>query len=90
MKNFNEKLAGELIANVQAAVENAKTLAATTGDLDFELLAMLLQMSLPAKAKGDLLDIMAAVSEVLNESLNKGKDATEDVLTDIRFTPSRN
>ena len=90
MRKLNEKLAGELIDNIQAAIDNCNTLAITTGDTDFMMLALFLKAGLTAKAKGDISEVMESVAGVIDKLVMAGKDATADVLDDPRFTPSRN
>jgi hypothetical protein len=84
MKNMNEKLAAELVDAIATAVENSRTLAITTGDEDFAVLAALLTMLLVAKTKGDLEAIAAAVLPVLSASMNKN-NAAEDLLRGLNF-----
>jgi len=84
MKNMNEKLAAELVDAIATAVENSRTLAITTGDEDFAVLAALLTMLLVAKTKGDLEAIAAAVLPVLSASMNKN-NAAEDLLRGFNF-----
>jgi hypothetical protein len=84
MKNMNEKLAAELVDAVATAVENSRTLAITTGDDEFAVLAALLTMLLVAKTKGDLEAIAEAVLPVLSASMNKN-NAAEDLLRGLNF-----
>jgi uncharacterized protein (UPF0218 family) len=81
---MNEKLAAELVDAIATAVENSRTLAITTGDEDFAVLAALLTMLLVAKTKGDLDAIAAAVLPVLSASMNKN-NAAEDLLRGFNF-----
>jgi hypothetical protein len=84
MRDMNEKLAAELVDAIATAVENSRTLAITTGDEDFAVLAALLTMLLVAKTKGDLEAIAAAVLPVLSASMNKN-NAAEDLLRGLNF-----
>jgi len=84
MKNMNEKLAAELVDAIATAVENSRTLAITTGDDEFAVLAALLTMLLVAKTKGDLEAIAEAVLPVLSASMNKN-NAAEDLLRGLNF-----
>jgi len=84
MKNMNEKLAAELVDAIATAVENCQTLAITTGDGEFAMLAALLTMLLVAKTKGDLDAIAEAVLPVLSAAMNKN-NATEDLLRNLNF-----
>lgn len=61
---MQEQLTRDLIQNVTDAQNNARVLAMLTGDEDFMLLGMLMEMLLVAKAKGDLIDFARAVSDV--------------------------
>ena len=61
---MQEQLARDLIQNVSDATDNANMLALMTGDEDFVLLGMLMEMLLVAKAKGDLVDFAQALSDV--------------------------
>ena len=90
MKNTNERLAAELLDGVNQAVEAAQNLAFRTGDDDFMLLGMMLKAAVTAKSRGDILDMMVAIAGVMEQKTMAGKDATAEVLEDIRFTPSRN
>jgi cell division protein ZapA (FtsZ GTPase activity inhibitor) len=81
---MNEKLAAELVDAIATAVENSRTLAITTGDEEFAVLAALLTMLLVAKTKGDLDAIAAAVLPVLSASMNKN-NAAEDLLRGLNF-----
>ena len=84
MRDMNEKLAAELVDAIATAVENSRTLAITTGDEEFAVLAALLTMLLVAKTKGDLDAIAAAVLPVLSASMNKN-NAAEDLLRGLNF-----
>ena len=84
MRDMNEKLAAELVDAIATAVENSRTLAITTGDEDFAVLAALLTMLLVAKTKGDLEAIAAAVLPVLSAKINKN-NAAEDLLRGLNF-----
>ena len=84
MRDMNEKLAAELVDAIATAVENSRTLAITTGDEEFAVLAALLTMLLVAKTKGDLEAITAAVLPVLSASMNKN-NAAEDLLRGFNF-----
>ena len=64
---MQEQLARDLIQNVTDAQNNAQVLAMLTGDEDFMLLGMLMEMLLVAKAKGDLIDFARAVSDVAGQ-----------------------
>jgi hypothetical protein len=90
MQNSNEKAAKALLANVNDAIENCEFLAITTGDDDFKLLAIYLKLGLVAKHKGDLLEFMQALSNIIDTHINDGQDAVEDILADARFAPSLN
>jgi len=61
---MQEQLARDLIQNVTDAQNNAQVLAMLTGDEDFVLLGMIMEMLLVAKAKGDLVDFARAISDV--------------------------
>ena len=67
MNKVEEQLARDLIQNIKDAQRNSLTLAAITGDEDFELLGMMLEMMLIAKAKGDLEDFARACSKVAGQ-----------------------
>ena len=84
MRDQNEKLAAELVDAIATAVENSRTLAITTGDEEFAVLAALLTMLLVAKTKGDIEAIAAAVMPVLSASMNKN-NAAEDLLRGFNF-----
>ena len=84
MKDMNEKLAAELVDAIATAVENSRTLAITTGDGEFAMLAALLTMLLVAKTKGDIEAIADAVVPVLSASMNKD-NAAEDLLRGFNF-----
>jgi len=90
MKNANEKAAAALVDSVSDAVAQCKFLTITTGDENFRLLAIFLQMGLIAKSKGDLLEFMEALSGLIDKRIQFGKDAAADVIKDPRFTPSLN
>ena len=90
MQNSNEKAAKALLANINDAIENCEFLAITTGDDDFKLLAIYLKLGLMAKHKGDLLEFTKALSKVIDNHINHGQDAVEDIVADARFTPSLN
>ena len=64
MNKMQEQLARDLIQNVTDAQNNAQVLAMLTGDEDFMLLGMLMEMLLVAKAKGDLVDFAQVLSDV--------------------------
>jgi len=64
MNKMQEQLARDLIQNVTDAQNNAQVLAMLTGDEDFVLLGMIMEMLLVAKAKGDLVDFARAISDV--------------------------
>ena len=61
---MQEQLARDLIQNVSDATDNANMLSMLTGDEDFVLLGMVMEMLLVAKAKGDLIDFARALSDV--------------------------
>jgi hypothetical protein len=84
MRDMNEKLAAELVDAIATAVENSRTLAITTGDDEFAVLAALLTMLLVAKTKGDLDAIADAVVPVLSALMNKN-NAAEDLLRGFNF-----
>jgi hypothetical protein len=67
MNKLEEQLARDLIQNIKDAQRNSLTLAAIVGDEDFELLSMMLQMMLVAKAQGDLEDFARACSKVAGQ-----------------------
>jgi hypothetical protein len=67
MNKLEEQLARDLIQNIKDAQRNSLTLAAITGDEDFELLSMMLHMMLVAKAQGDLVDFSRACSKVAGQ-----------------------
>jgi len=90
MRNANERAASALVDSVRDAVAQCEFLAITTGDDDFKLLAMFLQIGLTAKAKGDMLEFMEALAGLIDKRIQHGKDATADVIEDPRFTPSLN
>jgi hypothetical protein len=64
MNKMQEQLARDLIQNVTDAQNNAQVLAMLTGDEDFILLGMIMEMLLVAKAKGDLVDFAWVLSDV--------------------------
>ena len=84
MRDMNEKLAAELVDAIATAVENSRTLAITTGDGEFAMLAALITMLLVAKTKGDLEAIAEAVIPVLSAAMNKN-NAAEDLLRGFNF-----
>ena len=84
MRETNEKLAAELVDAIATAVENSRTLAITTGDDEFAILAALLTMVLVAKTKGDLHAVAMAVIPVLSASMNPAK-AAEDLIHRLNF-----
>jgi hypothetical protein len=67
MNKLEEQLARDLIQNIKDAQRNSLTLAAIVEDADFELLSMMLQMMLVAKAHGDLEDFARACSKVAGQ-----------------------
>jgi len=67
MNKLEEQLARDLIQNIKDAQRNSLTLAAIVEDEDFELLSMMLQMMLVAKAHGDLEDFARACSKVAGQ-----------------------
>ena len=67
MNKLEEQLARDLIQNIKDAQRNSLTLAAIVEDADFELLSMMLQMMLVAKAQGDLEDFARACSKVAGQ-----------------------
>ena len=67
MNKLEEQLARDLIQNIKDAQRNSLTLAAIVEDEDFELLSMMLQMMLVAKAQGDLEDFARACSKVAGQ-----------------------
>jgi len=67
MNKLEEQLARDLIQNIKDAQRNSLTLAAIVEDEDFELLSMMLQMMLVAKAHGDLEDFARAWSKVAGQ-----------------------
>lgn len=84
MRKTNEKLAAELVDAIATAVENSRTLAITTGDDEFAILASLLTMVLVAKTKGDLHAVAMAVIPVLSASMNPA-NAAEDLIHRLNF-----
>ena len=64
MNKMQEQLARDLIQNISNATDNANMLALMTGDDDFVLLGMVMEILLVAKAKGDLVDFARALSDV--------------------------
>lgn len=85
-----ERLAQELLDNIDAAVTNCEVLQLLTGDDDFKLLSMLLRTALIGKAHGDITEMMLAIAGVIDKKIMAGRDAVEDVLEDPRFAPSCN
>jgi len=67
MNKMQEQLARDLIQNVSDATDNANMLSMLTGDEDFVLLGILMEMLLVAKAKGDLVDFAKALSQVMGQ-----------------------
>jgi hypothetical protein len=84
MRDQNEKLAAELVDAIATAVQNSRTLAITTGDDEFAVLAAMLTMLLVAKTKGDLDAIAAAVIPVLSASMDP-TNAAEDLIHRLNF-----
>ena len=90
MKNVNEKLAGELLDAIEKATAACNTLAITTGDQEFSLLAIMLKAAVASKAKGDIDELMQLVAGFIDKKIMAGRDALVDVIDDPRFTPSLN
>ena len=85
MRDMNEKMAKDLIDNIQAAVALCDTLAITTGDAEFKKLGLLMITLLVAKTKdGDLDDLADAMAQVLSAKINRN-NAVEDLQRNISF-----
>jgi hypothetical protein len=82
MNKMQEQLARDLIQNISDATDNANMLALMTGDEDFELLGMMMEMLLVAKTKGDILDFAQALSQVAGEktAAKKGGSAISHII----------
>jgi hypothetical protein len=82
---MQEQLARDLIQNISDATNNANVLALMTGDEDFELLGMMMEMLLVAKAKGDILDFAQAMSRLAGEknAAKQGGSAINDIVNNF-------
>jgi hypothetical protein len=85
MNKMQEQLARDLIQNISDATNNANVLALMTGDEDFELLGMMMEMLLVAKAKGDILDFAQAMSRLAGEknAAKQGGSAINDIVNNF-------
>ena len=85
MRDMNEKMAKQLVDNIESAVELCNTLAITTGDAEFRKLGLLMITLLVAKTKdGDLDDLADAMAQVLSAKINRN-NAVEDLKRNISF-----
>ena len=84
MREMNEKLAKQLVDNIESAVEMCNTLAITTGDEEFARMGLLLITLLVAKTKGDIDALAEAMIPVLSAKMNKN-NAMEDLKRGINF-----
>ena len=82
MRDMNEKMAKQLVENIESAVEMCNTLAITTGDEEFARMGLLLITLLVAKTKGDIDAIAEAIIPVLSSKMNKN-NAMDDLLRNI-------
>ena len=81
---MNEKMANQLVDNIESAVEMCNTLAITTGDEEFVRMGLLLITLLVAKTKGDIDALAEAMIPVLSAKSNKN-NAMEDLKRGINF-----
>jgi len=82
---MNEKMAKQLVDNIESAVELCNTLAITTGDEGFKKLGLLMITLLVAKTKdGDLDDLGDAIALVLSAKIDRN-NATEDLKRGINL-----
>lgn len=84
MRDMNEKMAKQLVDNIESAVEMCNTLAITTGDEEFARMGLLLITLLVAKTKGDIDAIAEAIIPVLSAKTNKN-NAMDDLLRNVSF-----
>jgi hypothetical protein len=85
MREMNEKMAKQLVDNIESAVELCNTLAITTGDEGFKKLGLLMITLLVAKTKdGDLDDLGDAIALVLSAKIDRN-NATEDLKRGINL-----
>jgi hypothetical protein len=84
MREMNEKMANQLVDNIESAVEMCNTLAITTGDEEFVRMGLLLITLLVAKTKGDIDALAEAMIPVLSAKSNKN-NALEDLKRGINF-----
>ena len=84
MRDMNEKMAKQLVDNIESAVELCNTLAITTGDAEFARMGLLLVTLLVAKTKGDIDALAEAMIPVLSAKSNKN-NATEDLKRGINL-----
>ena len=84
MREMNEKMANQLVDNIESAVEMCNTLAITTGDEEFVRMGLLLITLLVAKTKGDIDALAEAMIPVLSAKSNKN-NAMEDLKRGINF-----
>jgi len=81
---MNEKLAKQLVDNIESAVEMCNTLAITTGDEEFARMGLLLITLLVAKTKGDIDALAEAMIPVLSAKMNKN-NVKDDLLRGLNF-----
>ena len=85
MREMNEKMAKQLVDNIESAVALCDTLAITTGDEGFKKLGLLMITLLVAKTKdGDLDDLGDAIALVLSAKIDRN-NAVEDLKRNISF-----
>ena len=84
MRDMNEKLAKQLVDNIESAVEMCNTLAITTGDEEFARMGLLLITLLVAKTKGDIDALADAIIPVLSAKIDRN-NAMEDLKRNISF-----
>lgn len=85
MRDMNEKMAKQLVDNIESAVEMCNMLALTTGDEGFKKLGLLMITLLVAKTKdGDLDDLGDAMALVLSAKIDRN-NAVEDLKRNISF-----
>ena len=85
MRETNEKMAKQLVDNIESAVALCDTLAITTGDEEFKKLGLLMITLLVAKTKpGDLDDLGDAMAQVLSAKIDRN-NAMEDLKRNISF-----
>ena len=87
---MKETLAAELIDLVLEAADKARQLGFATGDDECMLLAAMLEVTLVAKSKGDLVPVMEAMSAVFEEKTNQRRGVPATLAVTERFPVSAN